>query len=745
MAQAVACACASWLGTAYSQAPDPGLALRMSTELSAQRRAAEDSLPTFLRSERMTIISNRETRLTGDAELRRGTTVLRGDEIRYDQVDDAVQAQGQVRLLRNGSTYTGPHLRYELDRDRGAMGPGEFTLASNGGRIDAERTEFINKELLKFNNTRYTTCRRGDDSWYLNAASIEVDNVEGIGKARNAYVVFQGIPVLASPYLQFPVNDERRSGFLTPSVGASSIRGAEVDAPYYWNIASNRDYTLTPRVMTKRGVQFGNEFRYLEPSYNGVTVADIVPNDKRTGTHRWAFESRHSQVFDRRWSGYWNIARASDDRYFDEYSRSLVPIASRQLVQEGSVSYGASWWSASARVQKFQVLQNADRSISTPYERTPQITWRGQRYDVGGFDIGAEFDYTRFVHPTLINAERSVLTSSASYPVIFPAWYITPKLAMNLASYTFENAQPRFHRAIPTLSLDSGLTFERDSTWWGTALIQTFEPRLFYVRTPYRDQTRAPIFDSGIPDLNFAQLFTENRFSGLDRVGDANQLTVALSSRFIEPDSGNERLRVTLGQRFFFTDPRVELTSSTTPTTPSTARKSDFLMSLGGQITQAISADATAQFDAATNRITRSSLGTRYTVAPGQFISTTYRLVRDAVTTRRTLEQFDVAGQWRLSGRWLGVARINYSALDRNVTESILGLEYREDCWAVRAVLQRFPTGTGAKDTSIFFQLDLNGLASVGSSPLEALRRNIPGYRPINEPNPTLSPLQQLQ
>lgn len=753
LAQAVACACASSAGMVLAQSsptPEPPLLLRPTPSLTEKRSVPDQSLPTFLRGQKLEGVTERETVVTGNAELRRGGTVLQANEIRYQLVEDMVRAQGQVRLIRDGNVYQGPSLRYEMDTDNGELGPGEFTLISTGARADAEKTEFQGKDVLKFFNTRYSTCRRGDNSWYLQATQIHIDNNEGVGTARNAYIVFQGVPLLASPYLQFPVNEQRRSGFLTPSFGVSSIRGVEIDTPYYWNIAPNRDYTLTPRVLSKRGLQLGNEFRYLEPGYNGITLLDLMPNDRANGKRRWALDSRHSQQFKAGWSGYWSVARASDDSYFDDFSRSVVPISTRQLAQEGGINYGASWWSASTRIQKFQVLQDAKRSIGIPYERVPQISARGQRYDLGGFDLGAEADYTRFAHPTQVTGSRAVLMPYISYPIVTPFWSFTPKTSLNLASYSLDRARlaagsplrASFHRAVPTFSLDTSLTFERDTRWFGSDLLQTFEPRLFYVKTPYKDQTAAPLFDTGVPDLNFAQLFSENRFSGLDRVADADQLTVAVSSRFIEPDSGTERLRATVGQRFYFENQRV---NATTSNSVSVAQKTDFLVSLGGQITRAIAADATAQFDATSNRATRSSAGVRYSPVSGQFVSATYRLVRDSITARRSVEQVDLAAQWPIGGGWIGVARMNYSTLDRKVTESLLGLEYRRDCWSLRAVLQRFPTGTGTVDTSIFFQLNLNGFTSVGSSPNDALQRNIPGYRPINEPSPSISPLQQLQ
>lgn len=741
VAQAVVCLCAA-TGHApvwAQNAPQENLQLKIEPALQLRRELSDQALPSFVFGERIEGISERETVITGNAELRRYGMVLRADEIRYQQVDDVLDAQGHVFMLRDGNTYNGPSLHYQLDTGEGTLGPGEFTLTETGGHAQAQATQMEGPDVLRFIQARYSTCPRGDDSWYLQADEIGVDRTEGVGEARHAAIHFKGLPILASPYFRFPVNDQRRSGFLTPAFGVSSSRGIEIETPYYFNIAPNRDYTLTPRVLTKRGLQLGNEFRYLDKQFNGVTQADLVPSDKRTNELRWAFDSRHNQKWGA-WNGYWAIARASDDQYFDDFARSVVKVSTRQLAQEGGVSYSNSWGNFNSRVQKFQVLQDANQTISKPYERLPQMTWNGQRFDLNGFDFGAGVDYTYFSHDSLVSGSRLVATPYVSYPLLTAASFVIPKISLNAASYSLNN-QYDFNRALPTLSVDSGLTFERDAQWGGTPLLQTLEPRLFYVRTPYKDQSQVPLFDTGEPDLNFAQLFSENRFTGADRIADANQLTLALSSRFIQPLDGSERLRATLGQRFYFSDQLVGLDGSNT----STARKSDFLISFGGQLSKTWSVDSTAQLEAGTGRTTRANVGVRYSPSRAEIANLSYRLTRDAATDTRTLEQFDFSGQWRLSRQWFGVLRSNYSTLDKKITESLLGFEYRSSCWAARVAAQRFPTANGSSETSIFFQLDLNGFTSVGTSPLEALRRNIPGYRSFNEPTSSPSPLQTLQ
>jgi len=736
------------------------------TELKLDRRlrldrvgdAPPERLPVYLQGTMIEGTPEREARIVGDAagqaEARRGAALLRADTIDFDQVRNTVDADGTVQLYRRTDSYRGPHAFYELDTDSGRLAKGDFTieprikpkLAGNTLRTDpargsADLTEFLGQDLVRLLGVRYTTCTPDNEAWVMRATEIEIDQEEQQGTARNAIVEFKGVPVFATPWMRFPVGDERQSGFLSPTFGVTSTRGVEFSVPYYLNIAPNRDYTLTPRVLGKRGLELGNEFRFLGTTYSGVVVANVLNNDRQTDSRRWLFRALYNQdlsQYQRGLSGYVNYQRVSDDNYLSDFSTSIVGAANRQLTQEAGFRWGGPGWNALLRKQNFQVLQDPVNPVGTPYNREPQLSVKAYKYDVAGFDLNLDTDATRFTHPfdrpgmpnAVVTGNRVVAIPSVSYPLLAPGAFLTPKVQVSAASYSLDGAsiptdsvfRQNYQRAIPTVSLDSGLIFERESSFFGRGYVQTLEPRVFYVRTPYRDQSAAPVFDTALADFSYAQMFTENSFSGYDRVSDANQLTTAVTTRFLEAETGLERFRGAIGQRFYFSERRVGI--GTAPL--SNATKSDYIVLAGGDLTNTLSADSTVQFDAQTRKTYRATATARWRPEPGTSLNINYRYLREQ------LQQIDVGGQFPVGPRWSVLARANYSTLEHRLVEGIAGFEYDGCCWVGRVVLQRYATSAITQTTGFFFQLELNGLARAGNSPLDALRRNIPGYRPIN-------------
>jgi LPS-assembly protein len=347
------------------------------------------------------------------------------------------------------------------------------------------------------------------------------------------------------------------------------------------------------------------------------------------------------------------------------------------------------------------------------------------RYDVHGFDWALDAELTRFTHPTAVAGDRETVTAQLSYPLLRPGYFVTPKLILGGTSYQLTSSyhgRTDYTRTVPTFSLDTGLAFERDAHLFGTPVRQTFEPRLFYVYTPYRDQDALPNFDSAEVGFNFAQLFTENRFIGADRISDANQVTVAATSRFIE-DSGAERLRVALGQRFYVRRPRVFLD----PAAASDAPRSDLLLAASGRLTPAWNIDSAVQYNGASHKVYAANYGLQWLPGAKKVINAEYRFQRDS------FKNADVSTQWPLARRWYGVARVSYSLRDRKLLESLVGLEYKADCWVFRMGAQRFVTAAQTVSTPMFFQLELNGLSKLGfGNPLESFYRSIPGYARLN-------------
>lgn len=686
----------------------------------------EKDMPATISAEQMTGRPDREVVLKGDVEIIRGPTTITADEATYRIVEDEVEAEGNIRMRRFGDTYTGEELRLKIEASEGFVLNPTYHLERNNAQGRADRIVFEGEERATVYEGSYSTCEGPDPDWYLKSGKLNLDNARDEGIAHRTLVYFKGVPILAAPAMSFPLSDARKTGVLPPTIGTTNRGGLEITVPYYFNIAPNRDLTLYPKLYARRGLQLGTEARYLGESYFGETRFEVLPEDRQTNTNRYAISSTHTQFLAPGLAYAWNINSASDDDYPTDFSRTITEAKNRLLLRDMALTYGSGLWQAAARVSNYQVLQDPVAPIARPYDRLPQLTFHAGRLDVNGFDWDVDSELTRFWHPDLLRGDRFLINPRISYPIIQPGYFITPKLSLHSTRYHLDDRTPgtrsNLSRTLPTLSLDSGLVFERDARFFGSSMTQTLEPRLFYVYTPYRDQTDFPIFDTAEADLSFAQLFSENRFVGNDRVSDANQLTAAIISRYIEP-SGAERLRFALGQRFYFTEQRVTLGGTRNES------RSDLLVSAYGQLTPAVSVEGNVQYSQTLDSMSRANYGVRWQPAPKRVLNLQYRRARV-----NNLEQVDISGQWPLSDRWYGVARVNYSLPDSKVAEGLLGMEYKADCWVFRLVGQRTPTATGQVSSAIYFQLELNGLTRLGSNPIDALRSNIPGYQLVNQP-----------
>jgi LPS-assembly protein len=683
---------------------------------------------TTVHAEQITGRPDREVFLERDVQVDRGPTTVTSDRANYDIVDDRVEAYGDIRMRRNGDRYTGDELKLRMESGEGYVTHPTYHLQQNNAQGKAERIDFESQEEANVINGSYSTCEGPDPDWYLKASTMHLDTGRDRGVARKAIVYFKDIPILGTPLMSFPLSDARKSGFLPPTIGTTNKGGLEVTVPYYLNIAPNRDLTLYPKVYSQRGLQLGADARYLGINYTGETKLETMFNDRLSNSNRYALSSVHTHALSsvRGLSYAWNINAASDDNYPNDFPSTITAASQRLLLRDLSASYSRGFWTSTARVSGYQVLQDPNAPIGRPYDRLPQIVSQYARYDMNGFDWRIDADFTRFWHPEIVRGDRMFVNSRVSYPVIGLGYFLTPSVSLDATRYNIINQNgsvyPRdVSRVLPTVSLDSGLVFERDAHFFGRPMTQTLEPRLFYVYTPYRNQDNIPIFDSGEAGLSFSQLFSENRFVGHDRISDANQITAALVSRYLESD-GAERMRLAIGQRFYLSEQKV----TGTPVN----NRTDLLLLAYGRISKSLEVEGNFQYSQTLHKTTRANTGARWQPAPGKVLNLQYR--RDLPTN---LEQIDISTQWPLARRWYGVGRVNYSLPDRQVAESLLGLEYKADCWVFRVVAQRIPTAAQKATSALFFQLELNGLTRLGSNPLDALKTSIPGYQLINQPS----------
>ena len=703
----------------------------------------------YMEGDRLQGHSDRETEAQGNARFRGRGQSIAADWMRHDRRDNELTAIGNVRMEQGTALTEGARLRYNLDTSRGLMENARYSLspietgAAPGARtagtsaapaFDArgtgERIVFEGPGLFRAQQASYTTCEPGDDSWLIRAREMHIDKNNNIGTARDAKVEFLGSTIFYTPYMWFTLHQERKSGFLTPSYGNTSTSGFELTVPYYWNMAPNRDMTIAPRLMARRGVQLRSEFRYLEPSYRGDLQAEYLPNDNVTGVNRHLFKFNHAQTFANGWAGSLDLNKVSDGKYFSDLTTHIALTSQTYLTRQATLSRGGAWgnggtYSFSALAQGWQTLQSDPLApLTPPYGRRPQLTFTAQNQDVLRSDFDFYSSYTDFSHPTLVNGRRAVAYPSLSLPLTAPYGFVTPKIGVHATRYVIDQnntaALPDKSRVLPTFTADSGLLFERGANFFGKSYTQTLEPKLYYVYIPYRDQSLMPNFESGVQDINFASIYSENQFSGHDRINNANQLTLGVNSRLIDPDTGVELLRVGVAQRYYFSPQRVGVPGVALRSNQSS--KSDLLAALSGNIAPHWTADFGWQYNTDTAATQRMSVAARYQPQPGKVLNLAYRHQVDS------FRQFDISGQWPIVSKWNAVARWNYSTQDKRLLEAVAGLEYDGGCWAFRIVGHRLSTATNTSTSAVFVELELNGVTRVGSNPMDVLRRNISGY-----------------
>lgn len=718
-----------------------GLQLKRQPTLVLTPSPVKEDVPLFLEADRLQGHNDRETEATGEVRLRRRGQAVHADRLRYDKPENEITAEGKVRIEQSQSVVEGARLKYNVETDRGFMESPRYTLHKSpdpGGqrqpfresdaRGTAERILFEGPNQYRAQRTEYTACAPGNDDWFLRAGELAIDKDRDLGVARDASIVFMGTPIFYSPYLSFSLHQERKSGFLAPHYGSTDKGGAELTVPYYWNIAPNRDATISPRVMTRRGVLVHGQFRYLEPTYLGEARVEVLPDDEaRGGIRRDAYFIRHDHTLPNGWHGRLNLQKVSDDTYFTDLSTQIAATSQVLLPREGVLGRTGVWGGTGAYafnglVQRWQTLQADPRALITPpYNRQPQLTLSAARQDVLHSDFDFTGQYVGFDHPSLVNGRRTLAYPSLSLPLQTSYAYLTPRLGLNVTHYALDpNAAglPDQTRTLPVFTTDGSIVFERPAAFGGTAFLQTMEPRLYYVYIPFHDQSRIPVFDSSQQDINFATIYSENQFSGGDRINDANQATLGVTSRLISADTGSERLRAGLAQRFYFATQRVGL-----PGVPlRTSSSSDLLAAFSGAVAPHWTMDAGWQYSTNFSKTQKFNVGSRFLPQPGRVLNLSYR------ETVNSLRQTDISTQWPVGRGWTGLARWNYSLRDSRTVEGLVGAEYNGDCWVLRVVAHRFATATQQASTTLFVQLELNGVSRIGSNPLETLKRNIGGY-----------------
>ena len=722
------------------------------------KRSGEEALPqdyTRVIADKVAGQSKVAVRAEGDVIIERNQEVLNADWADYDQISDTVRAGDRFKLYQDGSTVSGDTLVYNLKDNTGSSEYVRVDAEKDGRRLQSvsEKAEMKGKGLYKLINTKFNTCSPGDASWYIKAKSIETDQETGIGVAKDASLVFGGVPVLYTPWADFPLNGHRKSGLLVPTLATGSD-GLELALPYYFNLAPNLDATFRPGIISSRGVQLGGQVRYLEPKFNGVIDGDWMPHDKkRHENNRYQIKFDHNHQLTDKLSGGISFNQVSDDNYYrDFYGREDIA-SNVNLNRQLWLNYGDNIWGGSfdgaLNVQKYQTLANQNGYKDEPYAIMPRLSGRWQKNFAGNlFSVYGQ--YTRFAHDSKQAGGRLVLYPSFSRHLHNDWGYIRPKVGLHYTHYSLDSFNGKSSRsagrALPIVNVDTGLTLERETGLFGREHVQTLEPRLFYNYIPTKSQNDLPNFDTSENSFNYEQLFRENLYSGHDRINAANSLSVALQTRYLDKATGAERLRAGVGQKFYFKNDSVLIDGNISQ---SSRNRSDWVAFADGEISRSVSGYTSVHFNENRSRFDSASAGIRYRPQDGKVLGARYKYGRDepiylqsdGTYFRDKLSQIDLAAQWPIRQNLYGVARFNYALNVRRPLDILAGLEYKSSCgcWSATAVAQRYVTGWNIERNKLdyknaaFLTLQLKNLSNIGSKTEDTLRPAIPGYIKTNE------------
>jgi len=657
------------------------------------------------------------SRFTGAVHISQDGRAFAAEALDYDGPDKHVSINTESLFRDPRLVIKSEHADFDMGSHTGEFQDTHFTLISADGRGTADRIFITGSNTAELDHITYTSCSLGDEAWLMSARKLKLDEDAGIGTARDAVLHFQQVPVLYLPYLEYPIDNERHTGLLAPIFGESSQRGFDLRLPIYLNLAPNYDAIITPRYMTDRGAQIEGDSRYLFAHQEGSFHGEYMPDDSETGHERDYVDFSHQGRLSERIGLEAHYANVSDLEYFTDLGGAYGLSATPYLARGATLIYQApAAYSITALIENYQQISTQLLGIDDPYTRLPQI--RLQALTPGNwYDVRAGFDgeFTNFVRDNAsVEGLRLIGKPYLRWDTDHNAWFASAQSEVNYTAYSLtgplegQPAQPR--RTLPLFSTDGGLRFERET---GNGMLQILEPHLQYLVVPYRNQDQLPLFDTGQPDFDFPQLFALNRYSGNDRIADANQMTSALTTRFIDPDSGLQKLTASFGEVYYFRPPKVDLPGVDLPSSGS----SDLIGETTFQINRRWSTNAELEVAPQLDRIGRSEIDLRYRQPDagllGQRLDLAYRY------REGQLEETDIAFSTPIIANWRIASQFKYSLRQDKALDSFVGLEYQTCCWAARGTYRRYLSSTngnvGVFSNGVYFQLELKGLTRLGS------------------------------
>jgi LPS-assembly protein len=727
--------------------------------------------------------------IQGNRQIFANKAIIHRDPNKQKPID-RIQAKSNVKITEPGLRIDGTSAELLVEEDQQVVDDAHYRLYDRHARGEAKQITIYQKTKMVLNKATYTTCNPHQNTWKLSAKQVDLNKKTGRGQARDARLYVKDIPIFYIPYMDFPIDDRRQTGFLYPSFGMTNRSGAEFSVPFYWNMAPNYDLTLTPRVLSKRGLEFQGHYRYLTRHSQGELEGSFLPNDRayrqfrqtrisnhpkmanldpritalNTHNNRQALRYKQDLQLNTYSTAQLQYHTVGDDNYFMDFGDNIGIASTTQLLQQVDVNHASPYWLMQAKLQQYQTLHPFDGPVTqNVYRRLPQISLQNNVDLPLGSLWTMNSDYTHFLHKqdpltgaTFTTGDRLQLRPSLSLPLYRPSGYIRPRIQWNMLFYALtvgaNNVNPQRSNPklmLPIFDVDTGLFFERNLTVRKNAFIQTLEPRAYYLAVPFRNQNGLPNFDTGYPGFSYNQLFWDNRFTGLDRIGDANQLTLSITSRFFPENTGIERLSLTLGQINYFKKYSVTSCSQTSHSCidqelPNRLRRHSSWVGMARYLIQEFwSANINAEWDPYKNKIDKNAFSIQYHPDELSVLNLGYQYLRknpvgpDPITGKSIpLNQTDtslawpVTEQWRLLGRW-------HFDLHRHRSNDIsFGIEQQGCCTAVRLFVSHFlrpydvnQTNVKKYANAVYIQFVFKGLAGVGDNSMQhELKRAIPNY-----------------
>jgi len=675
------------------------------------------SVPMDIRADDMDAPGNAPMRFSENVKLIYGDQNLETDELIYDPETGEVVVPGWLEYSDALVRLNAAGARYNTESSTGRFEQVRYYIAGAAGAGNAELVRMTDETHAQVERFDFTTCDVEDPDWQLKAGDVDLDFERGVGTARNARLEFKGVPILYSPWLSFPLNDERKSGFLYPQLGSSSDNGIDLAVPWYWNIAPNQDATFTPRLIGDRGFMLGSEYRFLTRSQSGTFNFDYLPDDDnadgRDNRDRWLGRIRHQARLAPNWTSRLNFNRVSDEDYFLDLGNDLDSSSIQFLRSNFTIAGRGRFWHMQTTFDTFQVLDRDVREEREPYDRLPRVEFDGDWPLPAGLALRLNSEAVYFERSEGVTGLRLDALPELALRIVRPGWFFEPAVGLRSTAYSLEDSESDDNpaRIQPIVSIDGGLVFERRTS---SGRLQTLEPRAFYLYVPGREQQDLPLFDTRELTFSFAQLFQTNRFSGADRQTDANQITLALTSRLLDDDNGRSIVDASVGQILFLDDPSVGLNN-----TPEEGRSvSASVGEINWRPIDRFLVSAGLQWDPEDNETDVAAFGLRWQGQDARQIQLGYRFRRDSV------DQIDVRARYPLTRNLNLISRVNYSFEDSTALELLGGIEYESCCWAVRASIRRYIRDRESeKRTAFFIELHLKGLGSLGRRPYNLFTR----------------------